>query len=298
MHDHIAIFPNQLAHAVTFRTHYDCGRNRQIGLIHGNRAFGSSTEYPYALFLQFFDGRIDVGDFGHLHIFHSTGRGFRHRSCQTHAATLGNDHAMGAGTFRRPQNCAQIMRIGQFIANDDQRCFSPISSFLQNVINGVIHAGCRQSDDTLVGTGSAHHIQFPAIHGNDHRTGFLRLGCQTLQALIRVACCNKHFIQCSAATQSFCQGVSAFQLTLYLFPRLRGFPASVVFSHNDLSFLGNTFENTFFHYNRFSYKLQLIFLQHPDGSHNFTENSRAGQYHSLQLGKKYAIIIKNVSRRR
>jgi hypothetical protein len=77
--------------------------------------------------------------------------------------------------------------------------------------------GGGQCNDALVRTGCGHLIQFPAVNGDNHGTGFLCLGGQTLQTPVGIAGGHKYLVDGAAGFQCFGQSVSAFQLAFYFF---------------------------------------------------------------------------------
>ena len=216
MDHHIAVLANQRAHAVAFVADDDGGRAGQIRLVHGNGALGGGAVDPDTLLLQFRNGGIDIGDPGYLHILHRAGGCLGNGGGEANATALGDDHTMGTGALGRAHDRAQVMGIAEFVTDDDQGIFTPGGCFLQNIVNGEVHMGSGQGNDALMGMGGGHLIQLPAVHGNHHGTGFLGLGCQTLQRPVRITRCHKYLINGAAGAEGFGQGIAALQLTLYL----------------------------------------------------------------------------------
>ena len=127
---------------------------------------------------------------------------------------------MGTGTFRASQDGAQIVGVGQLVADDDEGGLVPGGGFFQNVVDGHIFMGSGQSDDALVGTGGGHGIQLPPVNGHYHGSRLLGLGGQPLKALVRIALGHEHLVDGAAAFQCLRDGVPAFQLTFCFLLRL------------------------------------------------------------------------------
>ena len=87
---------------------------------------------------------------------------------------------MSARTFGASEDGAQIVGVGQLVADDDQGRFPTGRGLLQNVVNGKIGVGGGQSDHTLMGVGEGHGVQLSPINADNDSPRVLCLGGQTL----------------------------------------------------------------------------------------------------------------------
>ena len=220
MHHHVAVLAHQLAHAVAFVADDNGGRAGQIRLVHGDGAFGGGAVDPHALLLQLLNGGGNIGHPGHLHVLHRTGGSLGNGGSQADAAALGDDDTVGTGALGASEDSAQIMGVGQLIADHQQGSLPTGSGLLQKIVNGVVHMGGSQGDDALMGTGEGHGIQLPAIHRNHHGSGLLGLGSQPLQAPVGISGGDEHLVNGAAAFQGLGNGVAALQLAFHFLGRL------------------------------------------------------------------------------
>lgn len=193
--DHkVAGFGNKAAHAETLRTDDNGHRAGEISLIQGRGAVCCSAIDPDALILEGFDGGSEITDPGHRHILHRTGGSLGYHSCKTGISALGNDNAVGAGTFCRSQDCAKIVGIGDLVANHDKRCLSPFLCDVDDVRNGAILPGSSHGDHALMGPGLTHGVQLPPVAVGYHSTGLFCKRCDVAKGAVRIAGSNEHLV--------------------------------------------------------------------------------------------------------
>ena len=143
-------------------------------------------------------------------MFSGAGGGLSDHGGQTRAAALGNDHAVRAHAFSRADDCAEIVRIGNFIADDDERRFAFFFGGRQNVLHGAVFLYRAHGYNALMGVGLAHHVQLSPVclHHDDALTS--RLGSNVSQRLVHFSLGNVNFINCAAGTERLNDSISAF----------------------------------------------------------------------------------------
>ena len=110
---------------------------------------------------------------------------------------------MGTGALRRPQDCAQIVGVGDLVTDHQQRRLSPVGGSLQDVLHrGVLPHGGK-GDNALMGVGAGHTVQLPPVGIHHHDARRTRLGGDVSQRLIRLAPGDVNFIHGGAHPQCF-----------------------------------------------------------------------------------------------
>ena len=166
----------------------------------------------------------------------SAGGGLVNDGGKPRAAALGNDDAVCARTFCGADDSAQIVRIGQPVAQQQKRLLAARTRNLQQI--GDRHVFMRRSlcDHALMHAGFAHRIQLAAVTLHNDRARLLRHRADIRHASAHVRR-DKQLIHGFARAQQLGDCISALvQSGLLLLVRL-SFP-SIVLSHSHSSMFG------------------------------------------------------------
>ena len=117
-----------------------------------------------------------------------------HHGGEPGGAPLGDDDAVDARALGSAQNRAEIVRIGDLVAHDDERILAPPGGTLQNILDGGVLAHRRLRDDALVRARGAERIELAPVALGDDNAVFPRLGKNARKGAVGVAAGNKNFI--------------------------------------------------------------------------------------------------------
>src|SRR2546423_4234811 len=96
-------------------------RARKVGIEQAFLALGIGPNQPDAALLQVAHGPREVGDSDDGHGLDGTGSHLGHRRVDADRAILRNDHRVDAKRVRAAQTCAQVVRIGHAVEQQQQR---------------------------------------------------------------------------------------------------------------------------------------------------------------------------------
>ena len=116
----------------------------------------SQAHHPIPGVFESFQRTVEIHHSRNREVFEGTSCHFGHRSCQSSASALGKHNAMSAESFRRADDGAKIMRIGQTIQCQQQGGFLECGAALDQIgqIKGLSSSGLQ--GDALVDRPSGH----------------------------------------------------------------------------------------------------------------------------------------------
>ena len=94
---------------------------------------------------------------------------------------------MGPGALGGTEDGAQIVGIGDLVADHQQRRFAPVGGGLQNALHRHILPDGGQRDNALMGVGARHGVQLAAVGLHHHNARGAGLGGDVAQRLVRLA---------------------------------------------------------------------------------------------------------------
>ena len=141
---------------------------------------------------------------------------------------------MRAGTFRRSENRAQIMRICDTIQKDDKGVFSLCSCRRKNILHLYIIMRGNQRNHALMVLCLGKLVQLLAAYLLNDNAFFCRLCNNPLNRALHVALLHHNLFDISAAAQHLQHGISTLQLIFvqFSFPSFFSFqkrPSSPIF---------------------------------------------------------------------
>jgi hypothetical protein len=139
-----------------------------------------------------------------------TGRGLINDGGKTGAAALRDNDTVGTGTLGRADYGTQIVGVTNLVTDDDKGCFATLLSHSQNVAYLAVFTDSGQGNDTLVGMGLAHKVQFAAVSLNNYNALFTSFGGDVSQSFVNVTLGNENLVYGSSGTQSLNDCVAAF----------------------------------------------------------------------------------------
>jgi hypothetical protein len=112
------------------------------------------------------------------------------------------------GAFRRPDDCAEVVHVGNLVANNDQRRFASVPGNLQNF--GDIHIGFYgdKGNHALVRMGNAHGIELSSVRVNNNGTGLSRFGGDMTQRFVRLTLEDINLVDGPPGPEGFDNGVA------------------------------------------------------------------------------------------
>ena len=100
----------------------------------------------------------------------------------TSGTALGNNDSVRAGAFGGAENGAQVVRILQFVRDDDKRGFPALLRKVQDFIHRDIFLNRGGGNDALVDSAAAEGFKLSVIGLLNDRPGGPGLGCKCAEA--------------------------------------------------------------------------------------------------------------------
>ena len=141
-----------------------------------------------------------------------------HHGGQTGGAALRDDDAVDARAFRGAQNGAEIVRIGDLVAHDDERVLAPLGGAGKNVVNGRILPHCRLRDDALMRPRRAERIELAAVALGNDDARLACLGENAPERAVGVAAGDENLVDRPSGADRLGDGVASLDEILAVLP--------------------------------------------------------------------------------
>lgn len=125
---------------------------------------------------------------------------------QANGAALGDDDAVRTGGFGGTDDRAEVVRVLDAVADDDERGLTALLRDTENVVERYIFLCGGLRDDALMGAGDAHVVELAAVAGHGRDAALFRLGGN-----VREVCAlgEEDLVHRAARAQGFEDGVAA-----------------------------------------------------------------------------------------
>ena len=140
---------------------------------------------------------------------HRSRGGLRHHSGEARAAALGDDDPVGPGALGGADDGAQVVGVGNFVADDQQGVLPLVGGGLEDALHADVLPHRRQGDDALVGVGAAHAVQLPLVGLHHHDARRPGLGGDVPQRLVRLPLLEVNFVNVLPRPQGLDDGVAS-----------------------------------------------------------------------------------------
>ena len=108
------------------------------------------AEDRQAELLQLTEALSDIADLSDADVRSGAGRSFFDGGVQRNRSMLRDEHAVDAGGVGGAEDCAEIMRVLNFVEQDDERRLVERAGVLENVVDGGIFDWSGDGDDALM----------------------------------------------------------------------------------------------------------------------------------------------------
>ena len=116
---------------------------------------------------------------------------------------------MRARALRRADDRAQVVRVGDLVADDDQGLFALFARDVQNVLHTDVFAHARERDDALMGVRATHKVELALVRVHDHHTGGAGGRGDVAERFVGLTLLNENFVDGRARAQRLDHGVAA-----------------------------------------------------------------------------------------
>ena len=184
----------QTAHTFTFRTHHQCQTSGHFALVQGMICLTRGTDDPDILFLQQTHGTRQVGYADQRNVFRCAAGHFLRCRVQLRGAIFRYNHSMHTCRIRATQACAEIVRIGYAIKDQEERviqCGNKIRQIVFLILTARLHA----RNNALVDRAFTFLIQVLTVRQLDHHALRFQRVDQRHQTFVFTPFQNKHFLK-------------------------------------------------------------------------------------------------------
>ena len=126
---------------------------------------------------------------------------------------------MRARALRRADDGAEVMRVRQIVAQDDEGRFSPAFRVFEDLIDRGVGVGRDHGDDALMRAGGGELIELAPVGLDDGSSSLLRHGGEAGKGAVGLAGGDIELVDRAAGSERFLHGVAALE---HIFCRLRG----------------------------------------------------------------------------
>ena len=127
---------------------------------------------------------------------------------------------MRARTFRRADDRAQIVRVGQLVADDDQRGLAPVFRVFEDLLDRRVGMRRDHGDHALVRARGRKLVELAPVCFNDGGAGFSRHGGQPRKCAVRLSGSDVKLVDGTACGKRFLYGVAALEHIFCILRRL------------------------------------------------------------------------------
>ena len=121
---------------------------------------------------------------------------------------------MRAGAFGGADDGAQVVRVGDLVAHDDERRFALFARGVQNIRNAHILAHGGKRDDALMGVRAAHEIKLALVRIHHDDALFARGGGNVTERAVGLTLLHVNFVNACSGAQRFDHGVATLDQTV------------------------------------------------------------------------------------
>ena len=125
---------------------------------------------------------------------------------------------MGTSALGSADNSPQVMGVGNFVADHQQRRLAPLRRFLQNILHRGVGLGGGDGNNALVAVGDAHGIQLPPVRLHHYHAGLSGGSGNAAKGTVRLPFSNIEFINRRAGAQGLRHRVAALDESFGLRP--------------------------------------------------------------------------------
>ena len=127
---------------------------------------------------------------------------------------------MRARTFCRADDRAQIVRVGKFVADDDQRGLATTFCVFENVVDRCVGVRCDHGDHALMRACGGKLVELAPVCFNDGGAGFSRHGGQPGKRAVCFSGSDVKLVDGAACGKRFLYGVAALEHIFCILRRL------------------------------------------------------------------------------
>ena len=127
---------------------------------------------------------------------------------------------MRACAFRRADDRAQIVRVGKFVADDDQRGLAPVFRVFEDLLDRRVGMRRDHGDHALVRARGRKLVELAPVCFNDGGAGFSRHGGQPRKCAVRLSGSDVKLVDGTACGKRFLYGVAALEHIFCILRRL------------------------------------------------------------------------------